>query len=78
MVNDEPMEYSGDASRILKLKFPINVSVASRLFAAISIDGSLPNRRRKRREIVVIDAVNDAEGVIIDNVDDIDDGVDLE
>jgi hypothetical protein len=42
--DDEPMEYSGDASGILKLKFPINVTVASRLFAAISIDDSLPKK----------------------------------
>ena len=58
--NGTPMRHSGQASKILKLKLPMTVDVARSLFALLSIDDTLPKRKRKRTDNV--EEVEEGEG----------------
>lgn len=51
---DRPKKHIGSARNVLRLKLPISVDTARCLFAAISIDESLPKRRKKRN----VDQIN--------------------
>lgn len=63
--NRIPLKHTGEASKVYKLKLPISVNIATKLFGAISIDDTLPSRKRKR---------SDDEETVVDNVTAIDDG----
>ena len=49
--NGEPIKHTGMAKDVYKLKFPITVEIGQYLFALISVDPSLPRRKRGRQEI---------------------------
>ena len=48
--NDEPIRHAGEAKKVFKIKFPMAITTARYLFAQISIDTSLP--RKKRGQII--------------------------
>jgi hypothetical protein len=48
--NGAAISHLGLATGVLRLKLPISVLTATRLFAAISVDESLPKQKRARRE----------------------------
>lgn len=45
-INGNPLRHTNAASEVLKLKLPMTVETGQLLFAALSIDGSLPRKRR--------------------------------
>jgi hypothetical protein len=50
--NDKPLQHSGIASGIFKMKLPISCETAQLLFAMISIDDTLPKQSvHRRREV---------------------------
>ena len=49
--SDPPTYHCGPAKRIVKMNFPISGTNAELLFAAISVDGSLPRKDRRTVEI---------------------------
>ena len=46
-----PLRHSNGARDVLKLKFPMTVETCRLLFAALSIDGALPRKRRLRAAV---------------------------
>lgn len=44
----QPLYYSGKACKIRRLPMPLNEDMITALFAAISIDASLPQKRKRR------------------------------
>lgn len=75
--NGIPLKHTGEANKIYKLKLPITVNIATKLFGAISIDDTLPTRKRKRSddEETVVDGgtVIDDDTIINEGSDDDDD-----
>jgi len=62
----QPQEHTGDATGVYKLKLPISVSTAQRLFAAISVDPTLAKKRIRRNVVddgTDDDAVPDPTGI---------------
>jgi hypothetical protein len=47
-VDGVPVKHTGEASKIFKLKLPMTVNVSKLLFAAISVDETLPKKKRRR------------------------------
>ena len=47
-LNGKPLEHIGQAQRVFIMKLPMSADHAKKLFAAISIDPSLPRKRRRR------------------------------
>ena len=43
----DPISHRGAAVGVLKMKFPISVDIAKILFAKLSVDDSLPRKRRQ-------------------------------
>ena len=52
ILSDPPTYHCGPAKRIVKMNFPISGTNAELLFAAISVDGSLPQKRRRTEEVM--------------------------
>jgi len=48
--NGEPTRHAAEAKKVFKIKFPMAVTTARYLFAQISIDTSLPRKKRGRIE----------------------------
>lgn len=50
--SDPPTYHIGQARKIVRMKFPIDCADAENLFAAISVDGSLPMKTRRTPEVL--------------------------
>jgi len=58
MPDGQPQEHTGKAAGVYKLKLPISVTTAQRLFAAISVDPTLVKKKKKRRHNQSVDSVD--------------------
>jgi len=68
VLNDrgEAEKHTGRAKEIYKLKFPVTAETGQYLFAAISIDGNLPRKRRISQVVVEVD-VEEEERLLNDD-----------
>ena len=48
MVEGVAVKHTGDAKHVYKMNLPLNVEVAKLLFAILSIDDTLPKRKKPR------------------------------
>jgi len=64
----KPLRYTGSASKIYRLKLPMAVRIATLLFAQVSIDPDLANRKRKKLDVSESDSDDDNQ-LIVDLID---------
>jgi hypothetical protein len=59
--DDKPLYHTGGAFKLMKLRLPIELETAQILFAALSIDETLPKKKRVRRIETNEDTKEEAE-----------------
>ena len=69
LLEDNPPTYHiGEASKVVRLKFPVTSDEAQDLFAAISVDGTLPTKKRRTVTDVDADTINLDAGRDVDHL----------